>query len=84
MGKFAFQAATMVTVSTSSQGAFVQAPTCLANGVPKIYLIPKSEEQIGYINHFATGSGPWNVYVQDGVGNPVQGILIAQTYCYYL
>lgn len=84
MGKFAFQAATMVTVSETSQGAFVQAPNCLANGVPKIYLIPKSEEQIGYINHFATGSGPWNVYVQDGVGNPLQGVLIAQTYCYYL
>ena len=84
MGKFAFQAATMVTVSTTSQGAWVAAPTCYANGVPKIYLIPKSEEQIGYINHFATGSGPWNVYVQDGEGNAVKGIMIAQTYCYYL
>jgi type II secretory pathway pseudopilin PulG len=84
MGKFAFQAATMVTVSTTSQGAFVPAPSCLANGVPKIYLVPRSEEQIGYINHFATGSGPWNVYVQDGEGNPVKGIMIAQTYCYYL
>lgn len=84
IGKFAFQAATMVTVTTTSQGAFVPAPTCLANGVPKIYLVPRSEEQIGFINHFATGTGPWNVYVQDGLGNPVKGIMIAQSYCYYL
>lgn len=84
MGKFSFQATTIVTVSETSQGAYVPSPMCLANGVPKIYLVPKSEEQIGYINHFATGSGPWNVYVQDGMGNPVKGIMIAQTYCYYL
>lgn len=84
LGKFSFQAATMVSVTDVSQGAYVPAPNCLANGVPKIYLVPKSEEQIGYLNHFATGSGPWNVYVQDGVGKPVQGIMIAQTYCYYL
>lgn len=84
MGKFAFQTAWEVAVNSATQGVVVAAPTCYANGVPKVYLTPKGEEQIGYVNRFATGSGPWNVYAQDGAGNPVQAVMIAQTYCYYV
>lgn len=84
MGNFSFQATTEIAVSPVSQGATVNAPTCYANGVPKIYLIPKSDDNIGYVNHFATGSGPWYVYAQDGNGNPLNSVMLAQTYCYYL
>lgn len=84
MGQFAYQSSSMVTVTSTSQGVTVAAPTCLANGIPKIYLIPQSDDQIGYVNHFATGSGPWNVYAQDGVGNSLSSVMIAQIYCYYV
>lgn len=84
IGKFAFQAAWEVSVTTTTQGISVAAPTCYANGIPKLYLTPKSDDQIGYVNHFATGSGPWNVYAQDGTGNAKASVMIAQTYCYYV
>lgn len=83
IGKMAAQAAFEVTVSSATQGVIIPAPSCSGNGMPRIYLTPKAEDQISYINHFATGTGPWNIYAQDGTGNPVSAIMIAQTYCFY-
>jgi type II secretory pathway pseudopilin PulG len=88
MGNFAFVAAYEIWLGNAwaNQGAAIAKPTCLANGVPKVYLVPKSDDQIGFINRYATdpgGASPWRAYVVDGNNAPVYAVLIAQTYCYY-
>jgi hypothetical protein len=86
MGRFAFIASYEVILGNTAgtQGISVIKPTCLANGTPKIYLIPKAEDSIGYFNRFATDGGTfWRVYSQDGNNASRSSILIAETYCYY-
>lgn len=86
IGSFAFIGAYEVSVTNAwaGQGAVVYKPSCLANGTAKIYLMPKSEDQIGFINRYATDGGSyWQVYALDGSGNPVYAVMIAQAFCYY-
>lgn len=86
MGNYAYIGAFEVTLNNTAagQGAIVNKPTCLANGTPKIYLLSKSDDQIGFINRYATDGGSfWQAFAVDGAGNPVVAVMIAQTYCYY-
>lgn len=84
IGQFAFIASFEVQVTPASQGVVVSKPSCLANGVGKIYLIPKSDDQVGYVNHYAQDfAGFWRVYATDGDNVGRNAVMLAQTYCYY-
>lgn len=87
MGRLVFMDAYEVTLgnTAASQGVAVTKPTCLANGAPKLYLLAKSDDQIGYINRFAYEASPtfWRVYTEDGQGAPIYAVLLAQTACFY-
>lgn len=71
---------------TVSDAWGVAKPACASGSSnSRIYLLVKDEAQnLQYVNRYTVDSGGWwVVYIRDGLGAPVAGSVVAQTYCVY-
>jgi hypothetical protein len=68
-----------------SNGTFVPAPSCFSEGSPQILLAPSTffVNENAQVNVWATGAGPWTVYVTDGHGTDTGSTAVVETYCAY-
>lgn len=67
-------------------GSYVQKPLCASGSVAsRIYLISRDElQQPQYLNRYTQDVGTgWYTYLRDGVGTPIVGSAVAQTYCVF-